>query len=292
MNKSNKYLVHRAIGYILGFALFYAPFALIQRLLTAVFHLQGRSDIHGACFNMTLQGLFSGKGIQIATTSGVVYLMILIIALLAGPFFCGKLCIAGAISEYISRIIPNRFKLNWQKHIDPTPVRYGILAGFIIIPFLGFSTACAYCNYSLMQKFILGDLGVLGSTTIITAFIWIVVLGAFAKGGRGYCSYLCPIGASQSLLHSIGSKFGFTYKMKYDSSKCISCNKCIKECPMGSLQNSDEGLTYNIHTCITCRQCEHVCPKAAIVYGRGKGEWKCVANDSNTSIELPAKEVC
>lgn len=288
MKESKKYLLQRIVWYLVGFALLYAPFALLQRLLISIFQLKGRSDIHGACFRMALQGLFTGKGIDIITTSGIILLLILGLALLAGPLFCGKLCLAGAIPEYISRIIPDRFKLNWQKHINPAPVRYGILIGFLITPALGLSVVCAYCNFSLMQRFILGgltwDLGVIGSTTIITAFIWLIVLGAFAQGGRGYCSYLCPIGAIQSLLHSIGSKVGFTYKLKYSAEKCVSCNLCVKDCPMGALQSSEDGLNYNIHTCITCRQCEHVCPQAAISYGQGQGCWN---HSLNEKVETP-----
>jgi Polyferredoxin len=277
MKNSNKYLIQRAAWYLVGLALFYAPFALFQRFLISIFKVKGSTDIHGACFRMAIQGLFTGKGLNIFTTTGIIIILILLSAVLIGPIFCGRFCAAGAISEYISRVIPDSFKINWQKNINPTPVRYGVLAGFLIVPFLGLSVVCAYCNYTIMEKLILGgaswDLGVLGSTAILTAFIWLVVLGAFAKGGRGYCSYLCTIGATQSLLHSIGAKFGFTYKLKYSAEKCVSCNLCVKDCPMGALQSSEDGLKYNIHSCITCHQCQHICPKTAMTFGRGKSCW-------------------
>ncbi|MDP4145078.1 MAG: 4Fe-4S binding protein [Bacillota bacterium] len=290
MKISNKYLLKRSIWYLAGFVMFYAPFALFQKLLISTFGLTGNTDIHGACFRMGIQGLFTGKSLNLLTTSGIIVLLLLVSALLIGPIFCGRFCIAGAFSEYLSRIVPEKFKFNWQKHLDPTPVRYGVLAGFLIGPFFGLSAMCAYCNYSFFQKLTLGittfDLGVLGSTTILTAFIWLIVLGAFAKGGRGYCSYLCPIGATQSLLHSIGAKLGITYKLRYSPEKCANCNLCVKDCPMGALQSSKNGLKYNIHNCITCHQCEHVCPKKAISYGRGKGNWD-KNNTSNQKINLP-----
>lgn len=289
MKNSKKYLLQRAIWYLAGFALFYAPFAFFQKLLTAVFKSTGKADIHGACFRMGIQGIFAGKGLDLLTTTGIIVLLLFISALLIGPIFCGRFCIAGAVSEYLSRIVPEKFKFNWQKHIDPTPIRYGVLAGFLILPSFGFSVLCGYCNFSFFQKFILGvttlDLGVLGSSTILTVFVELIVLGAFAKGGRGYCSYLCPVGAIQSLLHSIGARFGFTYKLKYSSEKCVNCNLCVKDCPMGALQNSKDGkLKYNIHDCITCHQCEHACPKKAITYGRGKGNW----NNTDNKSEVPS----
>jgi polyferredoxin len=227
---------------------------------------------------MEVQGLFIGKGLSLLTTSGIIILFLIVSSFLIGPFFCGRLCVAGAISEYLSRIIPNKVQINWQKNINPTPIRYGILAGFVLSPILGVSVICAYCNYTLMEKLISGlsswDLTVLSSTNIITGFIWLILLGAFAKGGRGYCSYFCPVGATQSLIHFAGAKLPFTYKLKYSKKNCVSCNLCVKDCPMGALQRSDNALTYNIHNCITCHQCEHSCPKKAITFGKSDPNWK------------------
>ncbi len=277
MKASKRYLIIRAAWYLLGFVLIYAPFALIQRLLNGVLNLQGRSDIHGSCFRMVVQGIFTGKGVQILTTSAIISITILILAFFLGPIFCGKFCAAGAVTEYLSRILPDKIKLNWQKHINPTPIRYGVLAGFLLTPALSLSVVCSFCNFSVMEKLVLGgvnlDIGVLGSTTILTVFIWLFVLGIFAKGGRGYCSYLCPIGAVQSLMHYFGSKLPFTYKLKYNKEKCTKCNLCSKDCPTGAIQSAENEIQYNIHTCITCHQCAKVCPKSAISYGRGKSGW-------------------
>ncbi|EKQ57531.1 MULTISPECIES: 4Fe-4S binding protein [unclassified Clostridium] len=290
MKESKKYLIKRALGYLLGFALFYAPFALIQKILIGVFHLSGNEDIHGACFRMGIQGLLSGKGINLLTTTGVIILFLIISAFLIGPFFCGRLCVAGAVSEYLSRITPKRIQINWQKNINPTPIRYGVLVGFVLSPILGASVLCAYCNYSLMEKLVLGinlwDLTVLSSTSIITGFIWLIVLGAFAKGGRGYCSYFCPIGAVQSILHFFGGKLQFTYKLKYSKENCVSCNLCIKDCPMGALQREEDTLIYNIHNCITCHQCEHTCPKGAITFGKGESGWNENKSERSHGFDL------
>ena len=69
MKKSKKYLIQRAVWYVVGFALFYAPFALIQKLLISVFNLTGNKDVHGACFRMIIPALFTGKAINLLTTS-------------------------------------------------------------------------------------------------------------------------------------------------------------------------------------------------------------------------------
>lgn len=284
MKDSKKYLIIRGFGYILGFILFYAPFALFQKFLIRVLKLSGSEDIHGSCFRMGIQGLLTGKGINILTTSGIIIILILVLSFLLGPVFCGRFCVIGATSEFLSRIIPKKIQINWQKIINPTPVRYGVLAGFLISPLLGVSVLCSYCNYSLFEKLVLGGIDwnimVFSSANILLAFVWLILLGAFATGGRGFCSYLCPVGATQSLIHFIGSKFKFTYKIKYDSKKCISCNLCIKDCPMGALQSEDNNLSYSIHDCITCNQCVHTCHKKAITFGRGISGWKEQNNQS------------
>lgn len=280
LSKSKKFTLTRLVWYAFGFALFFAPLALAQKLLLMVFGAQGRPNIHGACSRMFVQDLFTGRmsGIsEILSTSGIIFSSALLAAFFFGPVFCGKLCAAGAIPEYLSKLVPEKLKINWQKHINPAPVRYGMFAGFLLGPTLGVSVACSYCNFNLVEKMMSGigvwDMGVLGSTAFITMFIWLGLLGAFTKGGRGYCTYMCPVGTAQNLMHLIGSGLKFTYKIKFAQSKCVSCSQCVKQCPTGALQMKEEGLSYNIHTCNTCHQCEKACPKAALVYGAGESGW-------------------
>lgn len=286
MKNSNKTLLKRGIWYLIGFGLLYAPFGLLQVFLTNVLKLTGRSDIHGSCFRMEVANLVKGKGLSLLTTSGIITFLILIVAIFFGPQFCGKLCIAGALPEYASRLVPNKLKIDWQKYIPSAPVRYGALIAFLAAPALGISVSCAYCNYSLMEKLVLGgiswDLATLSSAAILTGFVWLFVLGIFTKGGRGYCTYLCPIGAVQSIIHRIGIFLPFTYKLKLSKENCISCGLCAKECPTRAITIKDNLLSYNVHNCIACSQCVGTCPKKAITFGRGKDSWAGNKNEQYT----------
>ncbi|KJR44572.1 hypothetical protein UF75_5055 [Desulfosporosinus sp. I2] len=94
---------------------------------------------------------------------------------------------------------------------------------------------------------------------------------------------MCPVGAVQNIIHSVGSRFGFTFKMRFAKEKCVSCATCVKTCPMGSLQKQDEGISYQILNCITCRQCEATCPRAAISFGLGKSGRE---NEENKKPEI------
>lgn len=278
MNKKNKMLVKRALWYMGGLILFFAPFALYQKVLFSLMSYYRPGYIHSFCLRMPLFNLFTGKWYMIVPVIAVTLLLFFILTFIFGAFFCGRLCITGAFPEYLSRLIPDRFKIDWSKIVNPVSIRYGFLAGYLITPFIAGSICCSFCNLSLMQKLIdggfWGEFGVLGSTTLITFFIWLIPFGIFTKGGRGFCNFICPIGAVQNLVYAIGSRFNFTYKLKYAKDKCTLCGNCAKDCVMGSLKKEDGVLTYQTHNCITCLQCTAICPSSALSYGTGNSGWQ------------------
>lgn len=286
---SRIFLLKRLGWYAFGFLLFYAPFAFFNRGLAYLMGSPRSGDIHATCLRMPLVDLFNGKWATFITVSGISLILLLVTAFLVGPLFCGKLCATGALTEYLSRLLPDKMKIDWAKYVNPVPIRYGFLAAFLIGPIINFSLSCSYCGFSFFEKFITGgiwgDFGVLGSTAIITGFLWLIVFGLFTKGGRGYCNFMCPVGASQNLVHAFSAKLPFTYKIKYESKKCVSCSTCVKECPMGALvKGEDKKIHHSNHNCITCQQCVAVCPTKAITFGRGQGGWQ---KDETKPAPLP-----
>ena len=280
----NKFNVKRFLGYLLGVFLFYAPFAYYQKTLAYWIGAPPATNIHSFCLRIPLLNLLTGKGLAILSVAFISVLLLIGTAFFLGPFFCGRLCASGALPEYLSKIVPDRFKINWQESVNPVPIRYGFLAGFLITPLFGGSIACALCNYSFMERLVVGsiqgNIGFLGSTAIITGFLWLGMFGVIAKGGRGFCSHLCPVGAIQSAVHSLGARFGFTYKLRYARENCAGCGQCVKRCPMGAIEYADGGLTYQIHNCITCRQCAAGCKKKALSYGTGDPGWQNARSES------------
>lgn len=296
--QSDRYLLKRAGWYGLGLLLFYAPFAFFNRALNWLLGNGTDGTIHGTCFRIPIANLLGGKGIDLGSVWGISLLLLLGSAFLIGPFFCSKLCTVGAITEYMSRMIPDKWKIDWTKMVNPVPIRYGFLAGFVIAPLTTGALNCSYCSYGFFERMLTGgfwgEIGALSSATIITALLWIILFGLFTKGGRGYCNFMCPVGPLQSLMHSLGVWFGFTYKLKYKKEQCVSCKTCVKECPMGALRSGNDGkITYSIHHCITCRQCEAVCPTNAITYGRGDSDWSPALMPIKQSVvaEKAGKEV-
>ncbi|WP_019849165.1 4Fe-4S binding protein [Desulfitobacterium sp. PCE1] len=277
--KKRKHFWLRLSTYILGIFLFYAPFAVFVRVVKSITNNPSTSDIHSFCMRMPINWLFDPTEWYriVADPLYLSFIIVIAIAFFFGPLFCGWLCSAGALTEYLSKLVPDRFKIDLSRTVNPTPIRYGFLAGFILTPFLGGSVCCAFCNFSIFQRFIsglTGDLQALAywsTTAIITVVIWFVFFGLFIKGGRGWCSFGCPIGTIQSLFYAIGSKLGFTYKLKYDSSKCNGCGSCIKACSMWSITKTDQGkgISVSPYSCNVCLDCVAVCPQEALSYSKG-----------------------
>ena len=267
------YQVRRLAGYLLGFVLFYAPFALFQKIIG--FLLKGKwqeQTIHSLCLRIPTEHLLDGRIFQYASVSVVSLGILLIAAFFLGPVFCGRLCPAGAFTEYLSKLLPERLQIDWIKYTEIAPIRYGMLAGFCLVPFFGGILACAYCNFFLFDLlanyYSRGYFISLSSSLLLTSILWLVVFGIFTKGGRGYCNFLCPVGAVQNLVHYFSSKLPFVSRMQVDKEKCIGCRRCVHNCPMRAITLHEERAEISLHNCIACGQCAHDCPVKAIHYGR------------------------
>lgn len=271
------YNLKRLAGYVLGFILFYAPCALFQRalgyLLTDMHQLQ---TIHSLCLRIPIEHILDGKAFRYASISVVSTVILLTLAFVFGPLFCGRLCPAGAFTEALSKLVPAKYQISWRTYTEIAPLRYGMLAGFCLVPFFDGILACTFCNFFLFDLlanyWTRGYFISLTSSLIFTAFMWLVVFGLFTKGGRGFCNFLCPVGAAQSLVYMLGCKLGLSLRMQVDKHKCVGCGKCAQQCPMEAAMVVENKAELCVHNCIICGVCAHSCPVQAISYGRKRDE--------------------
>ncbi len=286
--KTVRYFWKRMQWYTLGFILFYAPFILFARIVGKIVGKEPGVTIHDTCLRIPVQDFLSGKGFTFASIWGISLILLTVSAVLFGPFFCGKLCPTGGFSELLSRYVPKRFQVDWTQFVNPAPVRYGFLAGFIVSPFLSGNLNCSFCGFWFLENLtnapLRGEMVALSSCAILTGLLWLVIFGIFTKGGRGYCNFMCPVGAFQNALHFVGRVLPWTYKLKIAEDKCNNCGTCVDECPMGALEReaSATRVRHNVHNCITCTQCVNACPQEALSYGTGYHGFADPVNESAT----------
>ena len=267
----------RIYGYVLGFILFFAPFAFFQKALGYLLGLPAIPyTIHNLCFRIPIEHLLSGRFFEMGMVALVSTILLIITALIFGPLFCGFLCPAGALPEYLSRLVPTKYQINWDKHLPTAALRYGFLLGFVLAPFTGGLIACAYCNFYVFDLLLnysaWGYVVAYTSSLLLTMLFWLVVFGLFTQGGRGFCTFFCPVGAMQNFAHYIGSFLPFSFQLRINKKSCVKCGLCVKKCPMNALSLSAEGIEHNRHICILCMECVSVCPTKSICYGHSLGK--------------------
>lgn len=269
--------VNRFLGYTLGFVLFYAPFAFFHKLIVCLLNVNSNLTIHSFCLRIPIAHLLDGKIFHLSLS--VISLLILsTTAFFLGPLFCGRFCPAGAFTEYLSMAVPDKYKITWGKYVPVLPIRYGFFLGFILSSFWGGHLACTYCNFysfDLLVNYIsFGRITALSSSMLLTLILWIIILGIFTKGGRGYCSFFCPVGTLQNLIYVLGKKIlPWCGALSINKINCNGCNECVSACPMNVLHVNDEGTPeINIHLCILCMNCVNKCPRNIIRYNIGRNE--------------------
>lgn len=86
-----------------------------------------------------------------------------------------------------------------------------------------------------------------------------IALALAWKDNRAFCKYLCPI----TVFLKPMSKYSLL-RVKVDESKCISCGKCKRVCPMNVDVTDNSRQRKNGTECILCMECVDGCPKQAI----------------------------
>lgn len=194
---------------------------------------------------------------------------ILTVTFFFGRLWCGYLCPMGGFPELVSRAISDRWKIEYRS-LPQVPIRYGYFLTFVaLMPAVGIS-ACTLCNFITVPRIFealgggLRGTAFLGSTIGAVNLGLVVLLGFFAKWGRGYCQFLCPVGAIDAVVNRLGAKLSFVRRVRVARKHCTGCRECAEVCVAGAIRMEHRIAVVDQWSCLACRECVTVCEWGAI----------------------------
>ena len=264
-------LRHRTLFLLLGLVLFLPPLVLLFQVTTGDISFCG-TWCSRMFFVWREGGSFSTYLFAWLRSWGGVLLVLALLTLtfFFGRLWCSHLCPIGGAMELGNRLVPHKLTISYAA-IPAAPVRYGYLAVYLIAPAIGLgSLCCSYCNFAAVPR---AFGAVFGSPADLAYFLryaglvnlaLLLGLGIFARGGRAYCNFLCPIGAIDALWNRVTSRFG--KRVRVDLHKCTACGDCIEVCPTWAVIQEGESFRIDQLSCLPCGKCTEVCEDRAILY--------------------------
>ena len=175
--------------------------------------------------------------------------------LLFGRGWCGYACWTAMALDFLPFEVPgkpenerergerwSRRNIGWMRY-----VMFAISLIFVAALFLAH---VGNIEKIMFWAFIIGNIMYYG-LGILLAFIY--------QDNRAFCKYLCPI----TVFLKPMSYFALI-RVKCDESKCISCGKCRKVCPMEVDMLDPSKRRKNGTECILCLECKRNCPVDAL----------------------------
>lgn len=218
------------------------------------------------------------------------FVIILLITILFGRFYCSAICPLGIMQDIISRIARKFRKRKINRYSQPyTLTRYIILGIVVLSLFTGsifllnlldpyslfgkiwsgiFRPIVIFTNDSIsglleyFSIYVLFPHGVKNANLALVAFasamlLFIILLASFR--GRLYCNLICPVGTFLGLI----SKFSI-FKIKIDKTSCNRCGKCSTVCKSECIDVKNQEVDFT--RCVSCYNCIGVCPEKGIKY--------------------------
>ena len=228
----------------------------------------------------------------------VASILMLILSLVAGRFFCGWVCPLGACVDFSDRVLRSKrqksnnrnikfsslkfillilifvaslFALQMGGYFAPIPLLTRTMTTFIypIFVFLMEKLISLFYAFDTLENIAFnfdttlrgGLLPVSHATFYGSLFFGSMFIGLLSLGlfqRRAWCRNGCPLGAL----------LGFTAKgriyQRIVSEDCTQCGLCARECRMGAIPLDYSKTRYS--ECINCMDCQYKCPVNAISF--------------------------
>ena len=164
--------------------------------------------------------------------------------LIFGRGWCGYACWTAMVLDFLPYKTPRspRKKLGWIRYIT-----FAVSLVFVAALFL---SHVGSIERIMFWSFMIGN-ALYYAVGIALAFVF--------KDNRAFCKYICPI----TVFLKPMSYFAL-FRITCDKSKCVSCGKCKKVCPMDVDMTDNSRKRKNGTECILCFECTKECPKKAL----------------------------
>ena len=164
--------------------------------------------------------------------------------LIFGRGWCGYACWTAMVLDFLPYKVPQqpRKRLGW--------IRYIMFALSLVFVAALFLARVGNMERIMFWSFIVGN-ALYYAVGIALAF-WF-------EDNRAFCKYICPI----TVFLKPMSYFALL-RITCDKSKCVSCGKCRRVCPMDVDMLDDSRGRRNGTECILCFECVKNCPRNAL----------------------------
>jgi polyferredoxin len=164
--------------------------------------------------------------------------------LIFGRGWCGYACWTAMVLDFLPYKVPMqpRKRIGWIRY-----VAFVLSFAFVAALFL---SNVGNIEKIMFWAFIVGN-ALYYAVGIILAFAF--------RDNRAFCKYVCPITVFMKPM----SYFSLL-RIKCDKSKCVSCGKCKKVCPMDVDMTDNSRKRKNGTDCIFCFECVKACNKKAL----------------------------
>ena len=188
----------------------------------------------------------------------------LVATIVLGRGFCSWGCFYGGWDDGFSRFrkkyVIKHISDSWRWMPFAVLMMVALTAALTLIP-----TYCDWlCPFKAVTEFeqVTNLESAAKAGVFISLFGGLVVVLPVMTRKRTQCSFLCPLGAVNTLSDKLTP-----FTIKIDKQSCTECNKCVEVCPLYALTPEDVKSGSVSVFCSKCGKCVDACTKKAIHFG-------------------------
>lgn len=232
----------------------------IRRLILFVSFLAFPVTLNFLSPYLIMQGAFEG----VLAGSGMMFILLLLQAFFFGRLFCAWLCPGGGINEIMSGVNNRRVTGRWIRQL-----KLAIWAVWLLTLIAGFVSSGGIRRFDplyMTENGVSVDEPI--KFVIYYGVILIFVLISLFAGRRASCHAICWMAPFLMLGQKLSGLMRLPrLHIQSDAAACISCERCIQQCPMSIpvMDRLGPALARD-SDCILCGECVDICPKQCLKY--------------------------